>query len=66
MTTDWFKRNVSVKKAEHGHKVYVDGKEIEGVKRISFDLEAQEISTVTIEVAAPTIDVEYDSGVYKR
>ena len=66
MATDWFKRNVSGKKEAHGHKVYVDGKEIEGVKRISFDLEAQEVPTVTIEVAAPTIDVEYDSGVYKR
>ena len=66
MERDWFDRSVRIEKSAHGHKVYVDGQEVAGVKRVAFDIYAQEVPTVTLEIAAPTIEVEYDNRVYKK
>lgn len=66
MATCWLDRTISVKKIGCGHKVYVNGQEVEDVRRISFTLDGDAVPTAVLEIAAPKIDIEYDDGVYKR
>lgn len=63
--TDWLERTVSIKKDVGGHKVYVNGQEVEGVKTVVINMEAQTVPTVTLEITAPNIEVEYDNRVYR-